>query len=55
MAAQTGLLSAANSNQEGVCEHHFPSCHSGATKILDMDALDFWKFLTSMFNFRIGD
>jgi hypothetical protein len=55
MAAQTGLESTANSTQEGACEHHFPSCHSQAKKILDMDALDFWKFLTSTFNFRIRE
>jgi hypothetical protein len=55
MAAQHGVMSAVNDTQTGSCEHHFPSCHSQAIIIFDMDALNFWKFLSSTFNFRITE
>jgi hypothetical protein len=55
MAAQHGIMSAVNDTQTGSCEHHFPSCRSQVRKIFDMDALNFWKFLSSTFNFRISE
>jgi hypothetical protein len=55
MAAQHGFMSTVNDTEDDICEHRFPSCHSQAREILDMDALNFWKFLTSTFNFRISE
>ncbi|GFG31945.1 hypothetical protein Cfor_08101, partial [Coptotermes formosanus] len=54
MAARHGAMSAVNDTHTGSCEHHFTSCLSNARRILDMDALNFWKFLSSTFNFRIS-
>ncbi|XP_021929875.1 uncharacterized protein LOC110834736 isoform X2 [Zootermopsis nevadensis] len=55
IAAQHGVMSAENDTQTGSCEHHFSSCRSEARKIFDMDAINFWKFLGSAFNFRISE
>jgi len=47
-------MSAVNDTHTGSCEQQFSSCHSTARRIFDMDALNFWKFLSSTLNFRIS-
>lgn len=54
VAARHGAMSAVNDTHTGSCERQFSSCHLTARKIFDIDALNFLKFLSSTFNFRIN-
>jgi hypothetical protein len=54
-AARHGAMSALNNTETGSCEQQYRSCSVQARHIFDLDALNFWKFLTSTFNFRISE
>nr|CAD7445942.1 unnamed protein product [Timema bartmani] len=49
------LFGSGHNTSSGGCNDNYQHCKLEATKLFNMDAINFWKFLASIFNFKFSE
>nr|CAD7434374.1 unnamed protein product [Timema monikensis] len=49
------LFGSSHNTSSGGCNDNYQTCQLEATKLFNMEAINFWKFLASIFNFKFSE